>query len=170
MHHSLLDANKQDNKRQNWKCRKRHVSDKQLQHLLPHQFQNNDVLQISSTLFKEEIHFFHLFLASTDKASSQSTREFETFCRISLAPRINGEVIPKRSKWLAICQEVDASPNQGMVWNGKWNRMERKSRYGIWNMPEWNGIEDLKNRMEDNLPFFHINSILYFVHCIYRKT
>ena len=29
--------------------------------------------------------------------------------------------------------------------------MERKFRYGIWKMPEWNGIEDFKNRMEDNL-------------------
>ena len=46
-----------------------------------------------------------------------------------------------------------------MVWNG----MERKFWYGIWKMPEWNG-------MEVNLPYFHTNSILYFVHCIYRKT
>ena len=41
--------------------------------------------------------------------------------------------------------------NQGMVWNG----MERKFRYGIWKMPEWNGMEDFKNGMEDNLPYFH---------------
>ena len=26
-----------------------------------------------------------------------------------------------------------------MEWNGKWNEMERKFRYGIWKMPEWNG-------------------------------
>ena len=26
-----------------------------------------------------------------------------------------------------------------MVWNG----MERKFRYGIWKMPEWNGMEDI---------------------------
>ena len=41
--------------------------------------------------------------------------------------------------------------NQGMVWNG----MERKFRYGIWKT-EWNGKEDFKNGMEDNLPYqFH---------------
>ena len=38
--------------------------------------------------------------------------------------------------------------------------MERKFWYGIWKMPEWNGIEDFKNGMEDNLPYFHTNSIL----------
>ena len=26
-------------------------------------------------------------------------------------------------------------------------------------MPEWNGMEDFKNGMEDNLPYFHTNSI-----------
>ena len=31
--------------------------------------------------------------------------------------------------------------------------MEWKFWYGIWKMPEWNG-------MEDNLPYFHTNSIL----------
>ena len=35
-----------------------------------------------------------------------------------------------------------------MVWNGVENGMERKFRYGIWKMPEWNGMEDLKNEME----------------------
>ena len=36
------------------------------------------------------------------------------------------------------------------------NGMEREFRYGIWNMPEWNGMEDFKNEMEDNLPYqFH---------------
>ena len=34
-----------------------------------------------------------------------------------------------------------------------WYGMERKFRYGIRKMPEWNG-------MEDNLPYFHTNSIL----------
>ena len=57
----------------------------------------------------------------------------------------------------------------GMEWNGKWNGMERKFRYGIWKMPEWNEMEDFKNGMEDYLPYFHTNSILDFVHCIYRK-
>ena len=54
-----------------------------------------------------------------------------------------------------------------MVWNGKWNGTE--ILVGIWKMPEWNGMEDFKNEMEDNLPYFHTNSILDFVHCIYRK-
>ena len=36
------------------------------------------------------------------------------------------------------------------------NGMEGKFRYGIWKMPEWNGMEDFKNGMEDNLPYqFH---------------
>ena len=44
-----------------------------------------------------------------------------------------------------------------MAWNGKCNGMEWKSPYGIWKMPEWNGMEDFKNGMEDNLPYqFHI--------------
>ena len=50
-----------------------------------------------------------------------------------------------------------------MEWNGKWNGMERKFRYGIWKMPEWNG-------MEDNLPYFHTNSILDFVHLFTKNT
>ena len=41
------------------------------------------------------------------------------------------------------------------AWYGMENGMERKFRYGIWKMPEWNGMEDLKNGMEDNLPYFH---------------
>ena len=56
-----------------------------------------------------------------------------------------------------------------MVWNGIENEMERKFRYGIWKMPEWNGMKYFKNEMEDNLPYFHTNFILDFVHYIYRK-
>ena len=56
-----------------------------------------------------------------------------------------------------------------MEWNGKRNGMERKFRYGIWKMPEWNGMEDFKNGMEDKLPYFHINSILDFVHFFAEK-
>ena len=66
---------------------------------------------------------------------------------------------------LCIIKKVHTQ-QQEMVWNGMENGMERKFRYGIWKMPEWNGMEDFKNRMEDN---FHTNSILDFVHCIYRK-
>ena len=36
-------------------------------------------------------------------------------------------------------------------------------------MPEWNEMEDFKNRIEDNLPYFHTNAILDFVHSIYSK-
>ena len=34
---------------------------------------------------------------------------------------------------------------------------------------EWNGMEDFKNGMEGNLPYFHTNSILDFVHCVFTK-
>ena len=55
----------------------------------------------------------------------------------------------------------------GRAWYGMENGMQQKFRYGIWKMPEWNG-------MEDNLAYFHTgtNSILLLdsVHCIYRKT
>ena len=61
------------------------------------------------------------------------------------------------------------SSGHGMVWNGMENGMERKFRYGIWKMPESNGMEDFKNGMEDNLPYFHSNSILDFLNGIYRK-
>ena len=53
--------------------------------------------------------------------------------------------------------------------SGMENEMERKFRYGIWKMPEWNGTEDFKNGMENNLRHFLTKSILDFVHCIYRK-
>ena len=36
-------------------------------------------------------------------------------------------------------------------------------------MPEWNGMEDFKNGMEDNLPYFHANLTQDFAHGIYRK-
>ena len=54
-----------------------------------------------------------------------------------------------------------------MEWNEKWNGMKRKFRYGLWKMPEWNKMEDFKNGMGDNLPYFHINSILDFAIGIY---
>ena len=54
-----------------------------------------------------------------------------------------------------------------MEWKMEWNGTEIL----VWNMkmPEWNGMEDFKNEMEDNLPYFHTNFILDFVHCFYRK-
>ena len=45
------------------------------------------------------------------------------------------------------------------------DRMKRKFRYEIWKMPKWNGMEDFKNGIEDNL----YNSILNFAVGIYRK-
>ena len=51
-----------------------------------------------------------------------------------------------------------------------WYGMERKFRYGVWKMPEWNGMEDFKNGVEDNLLYFHPNSILDFARGIYRKV
>ena len=35
-----------------------------------------------------------------------------------------------------------------------WHGIERKFRYEISKMPEWNGMKDFKNGMEDNLPYF----------------
>ena len=37
-------------------------------------------------------------------------------------------------------------------------RMERKILYRIGKMPEWNGMEDFKNGMENNFPSFHTKS------------
>ena len=42
-----------------------------------------------------------------------------------------------------------------VLYSRAWYGMERNFRYGIWKMPEWNGMEDFKNGMEDNLPYFH---------------
>ena len=43
------------------------------------------------------------------------------------------------------------------------NGMEQKFWYGIWKMPEWNGMEDFKNGMEDNLPYqFHTKFCAFF--------
>ena len=46
-----------------------------------------------------------------------------------------------------------------MAWNGNFG-----VEYGRCH----NGMEDFNNGTEDNLPHFHTNSILDFVHCIYR--
>ena len=40
-----------------------------------------------------------------------------------------------------------------MEWNGKWNGMNRKFRYGKWNMPEWNGrFQEWNGRQSYILP------------------
>ena len=46
---------------------------------------------------------------------------------------------------------------QGIVLNEKWNKMERKFRYGIWKMPEWNGRFQEWNKTQSSiLPYqFH---------------
>ena len=53
---------------------------------------------------------------------------------------------------------------QGMVWKMEWN-----DNFGMEYGRCQNGMEDFKNGMEDNLPYFHTNSILDFAHGIYRK-
>ena len=47
------------------------------------------------------------------------------------------------------------SYEQGMVWNGNFGMNVEDATY--------------QNGMEDNLPYFHTNSILDFAHGIYRK-
>ena len=49
------------------------------------------------------------------------------------------------------------------------NGMEWKFRFGIRKMPEWNEMEDFKNGIEDNLPYFYTSSILDFADGIYRQ-
>ena len=47
------------------------------------------------------------------------------------------------------------------------NGMERKFRYGIWKMPEWNGRLQEWNERQSSL--LHTNSTLDFAGGIYRK-
>ena len=56
-----------------------------------------------------------------------------------------------------------------MVWNGIENGLEWNGNFGMKYGRCQNGIEDFKNGMEENLSFFHINSILDFARGIYRK-
>ena len=56
-----------------------------------------------------------------------------------------------------------------MVWNGKWNGMEWNGNFGMKYGRCQNGMEDFKNGIEDNLPYSHTNSILDFLHGIFRK-
>ena len=98
----------------------------------------------------------------------------KTLCFNLLGPNLHTQQKPaefsaKTFFFFGLYLFLNREPGHGMEWNGKWNGMERKFRYGIWKMPEWNGMEDFKNGMKDNLPNFHTNSILDFVHCIYRK-
>ena len=56
--------------------------------------------------------------------------------------------------------------NQGMVWKMEWN-----GNFGMKYGRCQNGIEWKISRMKwkNYLPYFHINFMLDFVHCIYRK-
>ena len=47
--------------------------------------------------------------------------------------------------------------SHGMVWSGMENGMERKFRYGIWKMPEWNGrFQEWNGKQSSILPYqFH---------------
>ena len=73
------------------------------------------------------------------------------------------------SNWLQPLGRSNNNNNNKESKTRAWYGMERKVWYGIWKMPEWNGKEYSKNGMEDNLPYFHTNSIQNFVQCIYRK-
>ena len=55
------------------------------------------------------------------------------------------------------------SAGHAMEWNGTENGMEWKENFGMeyGRCSEWNEMEDLKNRMEDHLPYFHTNYIQY---------
>ena len=57
-----------------------------------------------------------------------------------------------------------------MVWNGIENEIEWKGNFGMEYRRCQNGMEDFKNGMEHNLPYFHTISILDFAHGIYRKV
>ena len=52
-----------------------------------------------------------------------------------------------------------------MKWKIAWNE-----NFGMEYGRCQNGMEYFKNGMEDNLPYFHTNSVLDFVLGIYRKT
>ena len=49
-------------------------------------------------------------------------------------------------------------------------KMEWNENFGIEYGRCQNGMEDIKNGMEGNLPYFHTNSILDFDHGIYKKN
>ena len=63
---------------------------------------------------------------------------------------------------LGLTSMVTAREWDGMEWNGRWNGMEGIFRDGRWKIQGWNGMEDLDDGMEEDLPSFHPNSIIYF--------
>ena len=56
-----------------------------------------------------------------------------------------------------------------MVWNGIENGIEWNGNFVMEYGRCHNGMEDFKNGMEDNLPYFYTNFILDFAHFTYRK-
>ena len=57
-----------------------------------------------------------------------------------------------------------------MEWNGMENGMEWNGNFGMEYGRCQIGMEDFKNGTEDNLPYFHTNSILDLGHCIHKKN
>ena len=49
--------------------------------------------------------------------------------------------------------------NQGVLWNGMENSMKWKENFGMECGRAQNGMEDLKNGMEDRLSYFQTNYI-----------
>ena len=70
----------------------------------------------------------------------------------------------KNSRWLSLLQA-----RHGMEWNGMENGMEWNGNFGMEYGRCQIGMEDFKNGTEDNLPYFHTNSILDLGHCIHKK-
>ena len=70
-------------------------------------------------------------------------------------------------KHLVYKATVYANNNNAMMYSG--HGMEWNGNFGMEYGRCQNGMEDFKNGMEDNLPYFHTNSILDFMRCIYRK-
>ena len=42
---------------------------------------------------------------------------------------------------------------QGVLWNGKWYGMEGEFGMEYGRCSEWTGMEDLKNEMDDRVPY-----------------
>ena len=57
---------------------------------------------------------------------------------------------PSVHTWISEGEKLDS------LLQADWNRAVLSGHgmeISVWNMPEWNGMEDFKNGMEDNLPY-----------------
>ena len=54
--------------------------------------------------------------------------------------------------WIILKNPRFLTCDHGMAWYGMERKMERKFRYGIWKMPECNGMEDFKNGRQSSIP------------------